>query len=51
METTVEKTWKPITAGILDIISGALGAPGVIGLVIAIVAGDTRKSILDSCPP
>ena len=32
----MEKTWKPITAGILDIISVVLGLIGVIGGFIAI---------------
>lgn len=32
----MEKTWKPIVAGILDIISGAVGLIAVIGLIIAI---------------
>lgn len=51
METTVQKTWKPIWAGILNIISGATSVFNVIGLVFAIVAGDIQQSILDSCPP
>ena len=51
METTLQRTWKPIWAGILNIISGALSAISVIGLVFAIVAGDIRQSILDICPP
>ena len=45
------KTWKPTTAGILNIISGALSVQGVIGLVFAIVVGDIRKDILTICPP
>ena len=51
METTLQRTWKPIWAGILNIISGAFSATSVIGLVFAIVAGDIRQSILDICPP
>ena len=55
MEATRQKTWRPTTAGILNIISGVLSIQGAIGLVIAIVAGDIagdiRKSILDICPP
>ncbi len=51
METTVKKTWKPITAGILNIISGALGAFFVIGLIIAIIAVDTWRFLLDVIPP
>ena len=33
----MEKTWKPIVAGILAIISGAVGAIAVFGLTIAII--------------
>ena len=52
MEGTVQRTWKPTTAGILNIISGALSVQSVIGLVVAIfVAGDIRQSILGACPP
>jgi hypothetical protein len=32
----MEKTWKPVVAGILDIISGAVGLIAVFGLIIAI---------------
>jgi len=38
MVTTVQRTWKPTTAGILNIITGALNALGAIGLIIAIIA-------------
>ena len=38
MEATVQRTWKPTTAGILNIITGALSALGAIGLIIAIIA-------------
>jgi hypothetical protein len=38
METTAPRTWKPTTAGILNIITGALNVLGAIGLVIAITA-------------
>ena len=34
METTVRKTWKPIVAGILDIVGGA---SGIIGSIVAIL--------------
>jgi len=30
----MEKTWKPMVAGILDIVSGAFGLFGSIGLII-----------------
>ena len=36
METTVQETWKPTTAGILNIIAGALNALAAMGLIIAI---------------
>ena len=32
----MEKTWKPTVAGILEIISGAVGLVAVMGLIIAI---------------
>ena len=38
METTVKKTWKPTTAGVLNIITGALSALTAIGMIIAIIA-------------
>ncbi|HUV57055.1 MAG TPA: hypothetical protein VMV84_07470 [Dehalococcoidales bacterium] len=38
METNGPRTWKPTTAGILNIITGAFNASGVIGLIIVIIA-------------
>jgi len=38
MEGAVKKTWKPTTAGILNIITGALSALTAIGMIIAIIA-------------
>ena len=38
METTVKGTWKPTTAGILNIITGALSALTAIGMIFAIIA-------------
>ena len=38
METKVKKTWKPTTAGILNIITGALSALGAIAIIIGIIA-------------
>jgi len=32
----MEKTWKPVVAGILDVVSGAVGLIAVLGLIIAI---------------
>lgn len=34
MQKTIKLTWKPITAGILDIISGAIGMVGGVYFVI-----------------
>jgi hypothetical protein len=34
----MNKTWKPTTAGILNIITGALNVLSAIGLIIAIIA-------------
>jgi len=33
----MEKTWKPVAAGVLDIVAGALGLLVVFGMVIAIM--------------
>ena len=33
-DNNMEKTWKPIVAGILDIVSGAVGLVVVLGLII-----------------
>ena len=33
----MEKTWKPVVAGVLDIVSGAVGLIVVFGLIIAIL--------------
>lgn len=38
METTVKRTWKPTTAGVLNIITGAMHALGLIFLIIAIIS-------------
>lgn len=38
METTRQNTWKPTTAGILNIISGALNVLGAIGIIISLIA-------------
>ena len=37
METTVQKTWKPTVAGILNIISGVFNLLGAIGIIIGII--------------
>ncbi len=37
METTVQKTWKPTVAGILNIIAGVLSLLGAIGVIIGII--------------
>ena len=47
----MEKTWKPTTAGILNIISGAINAFCVIGLSIALTATSTCIFIMDAIRP
>ncbi|MFC1995073.1 hypothetical protein ACFLVK_01540 [Chloroflexota bacterium] len=37
METTISRTWKPTTAGILNIISGVLSLLGAVATIIGIV--------------
>ena len=49
-DVKMEKTWKPISAGILNIISGAFGALSVIALIIVIVAIDTWKFLVTVTP-
>jgi len=34
VQTTIKLTWKPVTAGILDIVSGAIGMVGGVYIVI-----------------
>ena len=51
METTVPKTWKPVTAGILNIISGAISALCAIFFIIAIAFIDTWWFLVDMVPP
>jgi hypothetical protein len=50
METTVKKTWMPTTAGILNIIVGALSALGAMGMVIAVI-GVGSINIMRFLPP
>ena len=50
METTVKKTWMPTTAGILNIITGALSALTAIGIIIALFAVGTIN-IMPFLPP
>jgi len=51
METTVQRTWKPTTAGILNVITGAISALSAIGLIIAITAADIWMFLIDVTPP
>ena len=46
----MERTWKPTTAGILNIIAGAISALSVIGIVIGITTINTRAFIADIVP-
>lgn len=48
MEASMKKTWKPTTAGILNITSGALNALGVIAFIIAITAVNAWQYLLDA---
>jgi hypothetical protein len=38
MQTTVKRTWKPKIAGILNIVTGAMHALGLVFLVIAVIS-------------
>ncbi len=42
----MEKTWKPIVAGILGIVSGVFSLLGVFGVIIAIAAAGNAPFIL-----
>ena len=46
MEASMKKTWKPTTAGILNITSGAISALGVIAFIIAITAVNAWQYLL-----
>jgi hypothetical protein len=47
----MEKTWKPVTAGILNIISGTISVFGVIGVIIAIAVTSCGTGIMQFIPP
>ena len=51
METKEKSTWKPTTAGILNIISGAISALSVFGLIIAIIATSNLNFLSDFVRP
>ena len=51
METPVQKTWRPTTAGILNIISGALSAFSVIAFIIVLTATSTWQFFMEFIPP
>ena len=51
MEATVQYTWKPAVAGILNIISGALNVLGAIGLIIVITSSEIWTFLLRVIPP
>jgi len=40
MESTSQQIWKPTTAGILNLVTGALSVMETIGIIIALVAFD-----------
>ena len=47
----MEKTWKPTTAGVLSIVSGAINALCAIGLIIALTTINSWQFMLDTVPP
>jgi hypothetical protein len=49
METNKKKTWMPTTAGILNIIVGALSALGAMGIIAVIAFGSAN--IMHFLPP
>ena len=46
----MEKTWKPTTAGILNIISGAINVLGVVGIIIALILINSCINIMHFLP-
>ena len=50
METTAPKTWKPVTAGILNIVAGVLSLLGFLGVIIAIIAVGAGPFMWDYFP-
>ena len=50
MDTTKQESWKPTTAGILNITTGAINAMRVIGLLIVIIAVETWTFLIDFVP-
>ena len=47
----MEKTWKPTTAGILNIISGISNLIGFIFIIIAIITVSTSSAIINNYIP
>jgi hypothetical protein len=50
MESTVRKTWKPTTAGILNIVAGVSSLLGLIAIIIAIVAAASGPYLWEYFP-
>jgi hypothetical protein len=48
MESTIEKTWKPVTGGILNIIAGVFSLIGFIAVIILIIVIGSSPYIWDS---
>ena len=44
----MEKTWKPVVAGIQDIVSGAVGLIAALGLIIAIMV-TSGAALVSTC--
>jgi len=50
MESTTKKTWKPIVAGVLNVVTGALSAISAIAIIIALIAFDLATFLIDVIP-
>jgi len=50
MDITARKSWKPVTAGILNMVTGAINAMRVIGLLVVIIAVETWTFLMDMVP-
>ena len=50
MDTTARNTWKPVTAGILNMITGAINEMRVIWLLVVIIAVETWTFLIDIVP-
>ncbi|MFC1872844.1 hypothetical protein ACFLYV_03915 [Chloroflexota bacterium] len=51
MDSDIQKTWKPTTAGILNIVSGVSSIGWVIWISILLTASSTWTFLLNAIPP